>query len=82
MAMAAKTEKLTANGARKKKLLRRNPGDLEAQTGVGDAMSPTAALGTTDPGNDWGRGHGTASVGREIPAAASKSAFPSPGRPA
>ena len=38
--------------------------------------------GITDFGNDWVRGHGIASLGREAPALASKSAFSLPGRPA
>ena len=52
--MAAKTGKLTANGARKKKFLRRDFGDLEVQMGVGDETSPIAVLGMTDFGNNWG----------------------------
>ena len=50
--MAAKTGKLTANGARKKKFLRRDFGDLEVQ--LGDVTSPIAVLGITNFGNDWG----------------------------
>ena len=80
--MAAKTGKLTANGARKEQFLRRDFGDLEVQMGVGDVTSPIVVLGITDFGNDWGRGNGIASVGREAPALASKSAFSLPGRPA
>ena len=38
--MPAKTGKLTANGARKKKFLRRDFGNLEVQMGVGDVTSP------------------------------------------
>ena len=49
---------------------------------VGDVTSPTVLLGITDFGNDWGRGHGIASVGREAPALSSKSTFSLPGRPA
>ena len=52
--MAAKTRKLTANGARKKKFLRRDFGDLEVQMGVGDVTSPIAVLGITDFANNWG----------------------------
>ena len=48
--MAAKTGKLTANGARKKFLRR----DFEVQMGVGDVTSPIAVLGVTDFGNNWG----------------------------
>ena len=59
--MAAKTGKLTANGARKKKFFRRDFGDLKFQMGVGDVTSPIAVLGITDFGNNWGRGHGIAS---------------------
>ena len=51
--MAAKTGKLTANGARKKKFLRRDFGDLEVKMGVGDMTSPIAVLGITDFGNNW-----------------------------
>ena len=36
--------------------------------GVGDVTSPIVVLKITDFGNDWGRGHGIASVGREAPA--------------
>ena len=77
--MAAKTVELTANGARKKKFLRR---DFEVQMGVGDVTSPIAVLGITDFGNNWGRGLGIASVGKEAPVLASKSAFSFPRRPA
>ena len=52
--MAAKTVKLTANGARKNKFLRGDFGDLEVQMGVGDVMSPIAVSGITDFGNNWG----------------------------
>ena len=52
--MAAKTGKLTVNGARKKKFLRRDFGDLEVQMGVGDVTSPIVVLGITDFGNNWG----------------------------
>ena len=51
--MAAKTRELTAYGARKKKFLRRDFGDLEVQMGVGDVTSPIAVLGITDFGNNW-----------------------------
>ena len=51
--MAAKTEKLTANEARKEQFLQRDFGDLEVQTGVGDVTSPIVVLGITDFGNDW-----------------------------
>ena len=54
MTMAAKTRELTANGARKKKFLRRDFGDLEVQKGVRDMTSPIAVLGITDFGNNWG----------------------------
>ena len=82
--MAAKTGKLTPNRARiKEQFLRRDFGDLEVQMEVGDVTSPIVVLGITDFGNDsGGRGHGIASVGREAPALASKSAFSLPGRPA
>ena len=43
---------------------------------------PIAVLGITDFGNNWGRGLGIASVGREAQVLASKSAFSFPGRPA
>ena len=76
--MAAKTGKLTVNGARKK-FLRRDFRDLEVQMGVGDVTSPIMVLGITDFG--WRR-HRIASVGREAPVLASKSAFSLPGRPA
>ena len=82
MKLAAKTREPTAHGARKKKFLRRDFGDLEVQMGVRDATSPIAVLGTTDLGNNWGRGPGTAPVGREALVPASKSAFSPPGRPA
>ena len=52
--MAAKMGELTAYGARKKKFLRREFGDLEVQMGVGDVTSPIAVLGITDFGNNWG----------------------------
>ena len=52
--MAAKTGKLTANGARKKKFLRRDFGDLEVQMGMGDVTSPIAVLRIMDFGNDCG----------------------------
>ena len=52
--MAAKTGKLTADGARKEKFLRGDFGDLEVQMEVGDVTSPIAVLGITDFGNDWG----------------------------
>ena len=45
--MAAKTRELTAYGARKKKFLRRDFGDLEVQVGVRDVTSPIAVLGIT-----------------------------------
>ena len=80
--MAGKTGKLTANGVRKEQFLRRDFGNLEVQMGVRDVTSPIVVLGLTDFGNEWGRGHGIASVGREAPALASKSAFSLPGRPA
>ena len=48
--MAAKTRELTAYGARKKKFLRRDFGDM----GVRDVTSPIAVLGITDFGNNWG----------------------------
>ena len=80
--MAAKTGKLTANRARKEKFLQRDFGDMEVHIGVGDVTSPIVVLKITDFGNDWGRGHGIAPVGREAPALASKSAFSLPGRPA
>ena len=51
--MAAKMGKLTANGARKKKFLRRDFGDLEVQMGVGDMTTPIAVLGITNFGNNW-----------------------------
>ena len=51
--MAAKTRELTAYGARKKKFLRRDFGDLEVQVGVRDETSPIAVLGITDFGNNW-----------------------------
>ena len=54
MAIAAKTGKLTANGARKEKFLRRDFGDLEVQMGVGDVTSPIVVLGITNFGNNWG----------------------------
>ena len=50
--MAAKTRELTAYGARKKKFLRRDFGDLEVQVGVRDVTSPIAVLGITDFGNN------------------------------
>ena len=81
--MAAKTGELTANGARKKKFLRRDFGDLEVQMGMGDMTSPVAVLGITDFGNNWvDRRHAIASEGREAPVLASTSAFSLPGRPA
>ena len=80
--MAAKTGKLTTNRARKEQFLRRDFGDLEVQMRVGDVTSSIVVLEITDFGSDWGRGHGIASVGREAPALASKSAFSLPGRPA
>ena len=52
--MAAKTGELTANGAKKKKFLRRDFGDLEVQMEVGDVTSPIAVLGILDFGNNWG----------------------------
>ena len=52
--MAAKTGKLTANGARKEQFLRRDFGDLKVQMGVRDVTSPIVVLGITDFGNDWG----------------------------
>ena len=52
--MAAKTGKLTANEARKKKFLQKDFGDLQVQMGVGDVTSPIAVLGITDFGNNWG----------------------------
>ena len=53
MAMAAKIGKLTANGSKKEKFLRRDFGDLEVQMGVGDVTSPIVVLEITDFGNDW-----------------------------
>ena len=50
--------------------------------GVEDVTSPIVVLEITDFGNDWGRGHGIASVGREASALASKSTYSLPGRPA
>ena len=44
--------------------------------------SPIAVLGITDFGTNWGKGLGIASVGREAPVLASKSAFSFLGRPA
>ena len=52
--MAAKTRELTAYGARKKKFLRRDFGDLEVQMGMGDVTSPVAVLGITGFVNNWG----------------------------
>ena len=52
--MAAKTGKLTANGARKEQFLRRDLGDLEVQMEVRDMTSPIVVLEITDFGNDWG----------------------------
>ena len=80
--MAAKTGKLTANRARNEQFLRRDIWDLVVLIGVGDETSPIVVLEITNFGNDWGRGHGIASVGREAPALASKFAFSLPGRPA
>ena len=54
VAMAVKTGKLTANGARKEQFFQRDFGDLEVQMGVGDAMSPILVLGITNFGNNWG----------------------------
>ena len=51
--MAAKTGKLTANGARKEQFLQRDFG-VEVQMGVRDVTSPILVLGITDFGNDWG----------------------------
>ena len=51
--MAAKTGKLTANRARKKKFLQRDFGDLVVHIGVGDVTFPIAVLIITDFGNDW-----------------------------
>ena len=45
VAMAVKTGKLTANGVRKKKFLRRDFEDLEVQMGMGDVTSPVAVIG-------------------------------------
>ena len=80
--MAAKTGELTAYGARKKEFLRRDFVNLEVQMGVGDVTSPIAVLGITALAITGGRGLGIASVGREAPVLASKSAFSFPGRPA
>ena len=80
--MTAKTGNLTANRARKEQFLRKDFGDLAAKIGVGDVTSPIVVLEITDFGNNWGRGRGIASVGREAPPLASKSAFSFPGRPA
>ena len=44
--------------------------------------SPIAVLAITDFGTNWGKGLGIASVGREAPVLASKSAFSFLGRPA
>ena len=44
--------------------------------------SPIAVLGITDFGTNWGKGLGIASVGREAPVLASKSAFSFLGKPA
>ena len=52
--MAAKTGKLTANEAKKKKFLRRDFGDLEVQMGVGNVTSLIVVLGITDFGNNCG----------------------------
>ena len=78
--MAAKTGKLTANRARKEKFLRRDFGNLEVQMGVGDVTFPIVVLGITDLATIGGRGHGIASVSRQAPALASKSAFSFPGK--
>ena len=51
--MAAKTEELTAYGARKKEPPR-DFGDLEVQMGVRDVTSPIAVLAITDFGTNWG----------------------------
>ena len=51
--MAAKTKKLTANGARKEQFLRRHFEDLEVHMGVRDVTSSIVVLGITDFGNDW-----------------------------
>ena len=68
--MAAKTRKFTANGARKKKFLRRDFGDLEVQMRMGDVTSSVAVLGI---GNNWGerawyriRGQRGTSIGKYI----------------
>ena len=53
--MAAKTEKLTANRAKKKQFLQRKFGDLAVKIGVGDVTSPIVVLEITDFGNDWGQ---------------------------
>ena len=52
--MAVKTRELTAYGARKKKFLRRDFGDLKVQKGVRDVTSPIAVLGIADFGKNWG----------------------------
>ena len=44
--------------------------------------SPIAVLAITGFGTNWGKGLGIASVGREAPVLASKSAFSFLGRPA
>ena len=74
--------KLTANRAKKEQFLQRGFRDLVDQIGVGDVTYPIVVLEITNFGNDWGRGHGIVSVGREAPALASKSAVSLPGRPA
>ena len=51
--MAAKTGKLTANRARKKKFLRKDFGDLVVHIRVGDVTSPIVVLKITEFGNDW-----------------------------
>ena len=80
--MAAKKGKLTANREKKEQFLQRDFGDLVVKIEVGDVTFPFVVLEITDFGNDWEKGHGIASVGREALALASKSAFSLPGRPA
>ena len=80
--MAAKKGKLTANREKKEQFLRRDFGDLVVKIEVGDVTFPIVVLKLTDFGNDWGKGHGIASEGREALALASKSAFSLPGRTA
>ena len=67
---------------RERRSLQRDFGNLEVQMGVRDVTSPIAVLAITDFGTNWGKGLGIASVGREAPVLASKSAFSFLGRPA